>query len=108
MNDMGDPVTRNEMYEALKRQSEFLETVMKNGFEGLNQRMDVANGRTTKLEDRQNATDQVVAVLLDRAKQAEKKAEHAENVATNAKWWGSLAATLGVGVLEMVKNLFAN
>jgi predicted nucleic acid-binding Zn-ribbon protein len=102
---MENPVSRGELYASIDRQNAHLEKVMTAGFDAIKQRLDVANGRTSKLEERMGKTEQYVAVLEDRAKQSEGKATEAENKAVKSKWQASAAASAIIAAIEGIKAL---
>jgi hypothetical protein len=101
-------LTRQELYDAIDRQSERLERIIDKGFDNVTKRMDIANGRTTKLEDRQVAVEKDVAVLLDRASVAEATAQRASSVASNSKWWSTGLAGIGLTAYELLKSVLSN
>lgn len=105
---MSDPITRQELQETQDRQSLHLEKIIDRGFDAVNKRLDVANGRTNKLEDRVIITERDVAILLDRANTAETKALKAEQVAGNSKWWATALAGAVVSAIEFVKAVLNN
>lgn len=99
-------ITRQELYDAIERQSAYLEQIVTNGFSAVNKRLDVANGRTSKLEDRLVEAEKVIAVLKDRAFSAEDKATRAQISATTSKWISAFVAATSVGVIEAIKGYF--
>lgn len=102
---MPEEISRQELYDAIDRQNEHLERVIMQGFEAVNRRLDIANGRTSKLEDRQQAMEKTVAVLEDRAATATKAASASRAVASNSKWWATSIAGVVVAIVEAVKML---
>lgn len=102
---MDKPISRQELYDAIERQSEHLEKILDRGFDAVTQRMDTANGRTNKLEDKLQTVEKTVAVLFDRATQAETKAVTAQHSAGNSKWWASAIAGAILAIYEAVKAL---
>lgn len=104
---MNNPISRQELYNAIDRQNEHLEKVILQGFTSVNQRLDVANGRTSKLEDRQIIVEKSVAILEDRANQAAQVADKSKVVASNSKWWATAASGVFVALIELVKSLLS-
>jgi len=112
---MEDNVTREELYSAIDRQSTHLEKLLDAGFGGITSRLDIANGRTSKLEDRVHTVEQIAAILKDRANVAEVRANTAETTAINAetkvgnaKWWASGCAGLVFVVVEVLKQMLGS
>lgn len=87
-------ITRQELYDAIERQNKYIEQIVSSGFLAINQRLDISNGRTSKLEDRFMESEKIIAVLRDRAREAESKAMDAQISATASKW---ISAVIAVG-----------
>jgi hypothetical protein len=105
---MESPVSRGELYSAIDRQNAHLEKVISQGFEAVNRRLDVSNGRTGKLEDRQHTVERAVAILEDRAETASKTADDSRAVAINSKWWATAITGGLLTLVEAVKLLLGS
>lgn len=111
-----DSPSRTEIYDAIDRLERNLHQYLTQGFEGINKRMDIANGRTTKNEEKISEHATQIGILLDRsnqsivtARQEAKKIAQAELDPIHAKvsrikWWITGIAGAIYAIVELVQK----
>lgn len=120
---MTDPIGRTELHTQLDRMSEQLMKQIEMGFEGVNRRLDVSNGRLGRAEETVSNHAAQLAVLFDRSNTAKATATIAATAAESAtrkaavvekevkakpgRWNQSAIAGGIVVVLEIVKAVWA-
>lgn len=110
--------TRVEIYEAIDRLERSLMLAIDRGFDGLNQRMDTANGRTTKNEEKIADHSVQLGVLLDRSNHAITQAQTAAVKANTTaqevsplkgqiKWVPFASSGALIAIVELIKALLS-
>lgn len=98
-----DNPSRMEIYDAIDRLERSLKNYLDQGFNGLNQRMDVANGRTTKNETSINALEVQVGILLDRTNSTKKAVNSSRG---QIKWVPWISSGTIIALVEAIRIFF--